>query len=422
MRNRSCHATRALGLVALVGGLFSPATLLGQQKPDPLAGKASDIKAMLRAGEISDETTFDDFFNKYLFKQFVSPTRPYSLDTLSKLRMDLKVQYCTVAKTDSEARTRLNKMTLQFMDKLSNGKYGQYDAAIKFNALLVIGDLNEREGDAKNDAKNPAKPYSESLPVLIRTVSGDSKDYSKMAALIGLGRFAAAGAIPPSKAGDLTSSLLKMVNQKSPSADRSQEANDWFRRSAGQVLASLGNPGPGNSVAKAFESVVADSDAGPMTRCEFAQYLGQLKYPPSAKVDLSALANSLGHMAADICKQELESAKLANRPPSRRVVVCSLYNAGFGLKGVLAAAENSSHKEFVDNLYKRVASLHKWIDDPKFEEDTLAVELGGKINELETALIAQPTAKLVSDQKEKATQPADQKVGARAAVDAGAKP
>ncbi|HEV3137705.1 MAG TPA: hypothetical protein VGZ26_07365, partial [Pirellulales bacterium] len=235
-------------------------------------------------------------------------------------------------------------------------------------------------------------------------------------------RFAAAGAIPQSKAVELTSSLLEMVNQNAPPANRSTEGNDWFRRSAGQVLASMGNPGPGNSVAKAFETVVADSGASPMTRCEFAQYLGQLKYPPSAKVDFSSLANSLGHMAKDICKQELESAKLANRAPSRQVVVCSLYNAGFGLKGVLAAAENSSHKEFVDNLYKRVASLHKWIDDPKFEEDTLAVELGGKVDELETALIAKPTAKLVSDQKEKATQPADQKDGARAAVDAGAKP
>jgi hypothetical protein len=222
--------------------------------------------------------------------------------------------------------------------------------------------------------------------------------------------------------------MLEMVNQNEPPANRTAEANDWFRRRAGQVLASFGNPGPGNSVVKAFESVVADSDAGPMTRCEFAQYLGQLKYPPSAKTDLSALANSLGHMAADICKQELESAKLANRAPSRQVVVYSLFSAGAGLgtggKGILPLVETSpaKEKEFVDKLRKRLGSLYKWIDDPKFDEDTLAAELGGKINELETELSAKPTAKLVSDQKEKATQPVDQKAGARAAVDAGAKP
>jgi hypothetical protein len=419
MRIRSSYATRTLVLGALVGWSFSAGTAFGQ-KLDPLAGKAGDIKGMLRAGEITDEEHFNEFFEKYLFKQFEAPTRPYSLDTLPTLRLHLKAQYCGIAKADSEVRARLNKMVhAKMWDIVSKGKYGQYDAAIKYNALLVIGDLNDKEGDGKI----PAKPYAESLPDLIRVVSPKSRDYMKLAGLIGLERFATAGAIPPAKATELTSTLVEMVNQQTPPANRSPDAHDWIRRLAGQVLASLGNLGPGNSVMKAFESVVSDSDASPTMRCEFAQYLGQLKYAPSAKVDLTALSNALGHMAVDVCKQELESAKLANRAPSRRIVVDSLYSAMVGLvgpvgkSGLVAAAEGSPHKAFVDKLKTGVGSLHKWIDDPKFEDEALAAELGGKISDLETVLVARPTAKLVSDKKEKAAASLDQQGGARAAVD-----
>jgi hypothetical protein len=422
MRIRSCFATRTLALAALIGWSFTPGIVFGQ-KLDPLASKSGDIKGMLRAGEITDEKTFNDFFEKYLFKQFEAPTRPYSLDSLSTLRMHLKAQYCNVAKAESEARVRLNKMAFTKMsDMVRNGKYGQYDAAIKYNALLVIGDLNEKEGDAKNSAK----PYAESLPELIRYLSPNSKDYMKEAALIGLERFAAAGAIPRAKAIELITPLLEIVNQQTPPPNRSAEANDWIRRSAAQVLVGIGSPGPGNSVAKAFEAVVVDSDAGTMIRCEFAQDLGQLKYPATAKVDFSALANSLGHMAVDVCKQELESAKLANRAPSRRIVVYSLYSALVGLigpaakSGLVAAAEGSSHKAFVDKLRAGVQSLHKLLDDPKLEEDELAVELGAKLNELETVLVAKPTAKLVSDKKDKPAVPMDQQDGARAAIEPAA--
>jgi hypothetical protein len=422
MRIRSSYATRTLVLTALVAWLLAAGTLFGQQKPDPLAGNSGAIKAMLRAGEITDEKQFDEFFDKYLFKQFVAPSRPYSLDALSVLRMNLKAQYFGVAKTDSEARARLNKMTLKKMTEIGKVKYDQYDAAIKYNALLVIGDLNEKEGDAKNSAK----PYAESLPELIRYLSPNSKDYMKEAALIGLERFAAAGAIPRAKAIELITPLLEIVNQQTPPPNRSAEANDWIRRSAAQVLVGIGSPGPGNSVAKAFEAVVVDSDAGTMIRCEFAQDLGQLKYPATAKVDFSALANSLGHMAVDVCKQELESAKLANRAPSRRIVVYSLYSALVGLigpaakSGLVAAAEGSSHKAFVDKLRAGVQSLHKLLDDPKLEEDELAVELGAKLNELETVLVAKPTAKLVSDKKDKPAVPMDQQDGARAAIEPAA--
>ncbi|MBI3837945.1 MAG: hypothetical protein HY288_08430 [Planctomycetia bacterium] len=306
------------------------------------------------------------------------------------------------------------------MTDLLRGKYGQYDAAIKYNALLVIGDLNEKEGDAKT----AAKPYPDSLAVLMLAAqSPKSRDYMKLAGLIGLERFAAASAIPQTKAAELTNSLLEMVNQQAPPANRSQEANDWMRRNAAQVLASLGSPGPDNNVVKAFEAVVADSDASPTMRCEFAQYFGQLKYPPAAKVDLSAVSNLLGHMTADICKQELDSAKLANRAPSRRIVMYSLYSAGVGIgassakSGLAAAAEGSPHQEFVDKVRTNVKSLYQWLDDPKFDEETLAIELGGRINELETVLVPRPTAKLVSEQKEKLADPTQRQDGARAAVD-----
>lgn len=421
MRTRSCCATLALVLTALAGWLFPVGTLCAQ-KPDPLAGEASGIKAMLRAGEITDEKTFEDFFKKYYFKQFVAPTRPYSLDDLSRLRKELKSQYFLVPTKAPAAHARLNELALETMKQVLSGKYGQYDSAIKYNALLVIGDLNEKEADP---GKANAKPYPAALPVLMLAAhSAKFKDYMKVAGLIGLERFAAARAIPQAKSAELTTSLLAIVNQQAPPANRTPEAHNWIRRSAGQVLASLGNPGPGNSVVKAFEAIVANPEVSPTMRCEFAQFFGQLKYPPTSKTDLSALSNLLGHMAADICQQELDSAKLANRAPSRRLVMYSLYSVAVGISanssaksGLFAAAEGSPHKEFIDKVNARVKTLYQWIDDPKFDDAELAVELGDKINDLETVLIAKPTAKLVSEQTEKPADPVERQNAARAAVD-----
>ncbi|MBI3837946.1 MAG: hypothetical protein HY288_08435 [Planctomycetia bacterium] len=86
-RSHSCYAVPTLLTTAFVGWLLSAGTLWAQQKPDPLAAKAGEIKMTLRAGDIpaADEQQFDDFFNKYFFKQFVTPARPYSLDNLAKV-------------------------------------------------------------------------------------------------------------------------------------------------------------------------------------------------------------------------------------------------------------------------------------------------------------------------------------------------
>ena len=151
-------------------------------------------------------------------------------------------------------------------------------------------------------------------------------------------RHASLGGIPKEKTAPLIEALLKVVNQQEPPGGRDPAAHQFIRRKAAEVLATIGSVGPNNSVVKAFQAIAADPDTRPGLRCDMIQFLGQLKYPAAAKVDLQRLANSIGHDAVEICKQELSAAKAANRPPSRQLVVYALFSAKDGLGAPTAKA------------------------------------------------------------------------------------
>ena len=119
------------------------------------------------------------------------------------------------------------------MKTILRGKYDNADdAAIKFNALLVVGELNDPEEGGKG---KPSAAASALLVQLIKSPDGKAvKDYMKAAALVGLERHAAVpGAIPDKTRTELTDALIKLLEQKEPPAGRDEAAHQYLRRSAG---------------------------------------------------------------------------------------------------------------------------------------------------------------------------------------------
>jgi hypothetical protein len=259
---------------------------------------------------------------------------------------------------------------------------------------------------------------------LFDSVQSPSKDFMKVAGLVGLERFASFGAVPQANQAELIKAMLALVNQQTPPANRSPDAHDWLRESAGAVLANLGSTGPSNSVVKSFDAVISDAAAPAMLRCQFAQYLGQLKYPSAAKVDLTSLANSLGRMALDITKQELAGAKLANREPSRRIIVYAFYSALVGLVqngkgGLVAPADGTPSEKQVAAVVSSVKLIHKRADDPDGDLTALATEL----NKLELVVgeAPKPQAMLAGPEKTDITT-GQREDESRAAVDTATTP
>ena len=105
---------------------------------------------MLNAQKLDQEQLFDDYFKKYFFPQFTS-TSPGTHDNLPLLRKNLR-SFLTYGKS-GPPHEQLNKLTLAAMKNIVEGKY---DLAIKYNAMLVIGDLNEIDGPGKPKPYGPA--------------------------------------------------------------------------------------------------------------------------------------------------------------------------------------------------------------------------------------------------------------------------
>jgi hypothetical protein len=357
---------------------------------------------MLREGIPGEkQRAFDTYFEKF-FQQFEKPVRGNGLDDLPRLRKDLK-GYFREAR-NREANTQLADLTMKNAKRFLREKYqAEHDAAIKINAMLIIAELNDLDGN---------KPSPKALPILLNAFSKAPKDYFKVAALVGLDRYAAANAIPPASAAELSKQLLDLVNQKQPPAGRTSAAHDYMRRSATRVLTSMGSPGPNNAVVQAFEAIVADPSARLMLRCEIAQFIGQLKYTSAAKVDFQALANTLGHQAADICLSELDAAKTEKRPPSRRRIVYALSSSKDALSGLQAPAADTPAKKFVSDLYAKLKIIHGDIDSPDLTDESVDAEVTVKIKDLQSilgpkaAVAKQEVAK--AEPKEKPTEPAKQ--------------
>ena len=413
MRVGAFHTAVASLLAAAIGWLIA-STTLGAQKEgkSPLANKKPEMMKILRDRDIpaGQKEAFDEYINDYLLKPFTEKS-PSLHDNLPRFRKELK-QHLTMGKT-GEAHDHLNDLTLKKMKDILLSKS---DSAQKVNAMIVIGDLNETE----IDGTIPAKPLPTSFPVILVAVQSPKfTDDVKVTALVGLERFAAAGAIPADKKADLTKLLLALLNQQNPPGIRDPAAHDWMRRLAAQVLASMGNTGPDNSVVKAFVAIVSDSKARTTLRCDLAQYLGQFKYPAGSKVDYTALANTEGRLVVDVCQQEVERAKNSNRAVSRRLIMYAIDCVLLGLgkepsggkagTGMLAAAAASPHKDFVETVKAKLIAVNKWLDDTELTEDQIETDLLGKIDGLQSALVPLKKEELMAaDNKEKIAEPAKQ--------------
>ena len=78
--------------------------------------------------------------------------------------------------------------------------------------------------------------------------------------------------------------MLSIVNEKEAPEGRSAEGHAWMRRSAAQVLATLGDVGAKqkNNVLAALGGIVKDADAPLSLRCALAQ-----NFPGTVEADVS---------------------------------------------------------------------------------------------------------------------------------------
>ena len=375
----------AIGITAVVASLWSSGTICCAQQ-NPLVAQKPAIGRILRGQSLADPQNaklFDDYFNRF-FRQFINPSpRP---ETFPDLRHDLHI--FRVVGQKGAAYDRLNAMSYKYMAGIAaSAKYG---TAARVNAMLILGDLNEQEG---------GQPLAKAFRPLLLFATGDSfrgkpiPDELKVAAMVGLNRWASLKAVPSEQQAALAAAMLKLLGEQTPPAGRTAVGHNWMRRIAADILASLGSPGPKNEVVAAYEKVIANASARDTLRCETAESVGKLKFPQGSNVDFASLANLIGHQTVEICQRELDATE---RKPRRRLFAYALRSAllglggGNGRGGLKAASAGTDGQQFVEAVRGPIDAAYETVEDENVDLTSVSDAVETMIGELQSLLRDKP--------------------------------
>lgn len=270
---------------------------------------SSNVQKMLRAQAFGagEEAQFDAFY-----KQFALPrwTVPEEYGSLPAFRKDLRRDFLN-GKAGAPY-DRLLELSFNYLRRISARGF---HPAVRYNAMLMLGDLNVQEFPP--GSKSVVQPYPPAQQSLLQAVKDTDSDAVRVAALVGLQRHASLGNINPQiRDGQLIPILLELAKSPPPK-DRSPEGHAWLRAMAIDTLAALRVPGPDGSVVLAMVVIVGDKDTPLLARLAAARALGSLDLKGFNALTPSQLAVPLGNLAVEVCTSELARARVAAKAPAR---------------------------------------------------------------------------------------------------------
>jgi hypothetical protein len=188
-----------------------------------------------------------------------------------------------------------------------------YHPAVRYNAVLVLGMLDQQYAIETGAGKRPPKPLPDANKFLVLIVSSAADDKPVppplvLGALIGLERHAQyRDGLPPDAIAPMTAALLKLITHEQPIQEIDRDAYSWIRVRAAAALAKLGSVGENNAVHNALLKLIASSKSLD-DRCEVAALLERIIYK-DAKLDDAATAEPLFALARDLAAAEDKRAK-----------------------------------------------------------------------------------------------------------------
>ncbi len=278
---------------------------------------------------------------------------------------------CGIGERPSQVHEYLNLTVLKYMADLSKG---DYHPAVRVNAMLMIGELNA--GEPATTSVLPV-PLSEAVPVLTSAIEAkDQIDVVKIAAMVGLQRHCALGAIKSDQAkAAVLKAILGLLNTRRP-AGRTAAGDGWMRAQAAGILGMLKTTGKGNVAVTSLGKLVADRTLPLSTRCAAAEAVGKLNYHGAGRTNVEPIALALGKLATDACAAEMDSI-------SRRRLKGRLYAINLGLTrlGTVAGAP-----EIVAKLKNSLAVMLGLIEDKNLAPNTMMERINQEAAKLNTLL------------------------------------
>jgi hypothetical protein len=260
----------------------------------------------------ADKASFAEYFQKYYFPS-MTRTGQDDLAKLGDARFRLFKNFLW-STNNPELQKDLTDMAFNAMGAVVLSKNPPpYHPAVRYNAVLILGLLDEVYAiDSGGDAR-PPKPLAKANKALTFIVDKATIDEQFpppviLGALIGLERHALyKEGLEAGAADAMSKAMLKLVNQDKPIQEMDPEAYAWLRMRAAGALAQLGSVGQNNAVHDALVKLAADFESLD-DRCAAAALLAKLNYD-GAKIDGADTAKNLLALAREVGAEEGKRAE-----------------------------------------------------------------------------------------------------------------
>jgi len=327
---------------------------------------------------------FDDYFVNFVFPQFLEEENRTNLLRLPQLRRDLKNFYF-VPGQQGVVHDRLVELTHNWMKAVI---VGQWQTIFKYNAVLVIGDLNQKEAQPQ---VGPV-PYPGALATMLLVVNSnkfDSQDYLRFAAMIGIERHAESHGYSPiggNSVASITAAMLPIAQQQSSPIKRSVEGHNWYRRSAIQILGAIGDPGSNGAVVTALEAAATDPKSVLALRLAAAESLARIKYG-GLKVDYGRVAKEIGDVVCDVCDYQLAEHAKDQSYELKRVLRSNLGPVREALTSpsrpnLVTSSSGSPQQATVTAITAKIEDICKFCDNEKNDDKSISAGIGAKLDAL----------------------------------------
>ncbi|MCA9206868.1 MAG: hypothetical protein KDA55_00860 [Planctomycetales bacterium] len=268
-----------------------------------------------------NKAAMDKYFG-YFFGQMTH------LDRLVELPNDRAKLYKDFA-TVKNGNVR-NYMLTQSLNKANTLANGNYHPGVRYNAMLIIGDLDQVGADLIK--QEPPVPYGAALGLLVRAYNDPQQiEAVRVAALLGIQRHAmlASQTWQPAQRDYIIRMMSTLLTQTAEAVNRDPAGHAWMQRRAIETLAAINAEGPKGEVLNLIAAKALDDKAPMSLRLTAAENLG--RFPLKAvKLDATQVTSKLAGLAVTACQNELDRVAAMLKQAKADEEELSGANGGYG--------------------------------------------------------------------------------------------
>lgn len=275
-------------------------TQVPQAEVSALAGKVGAILRAPNAPSPADIELLDRYFMKHLYPTITQYEPPSALGNLSASRDILFKRFIDVTKSQA-TRDHVIAGALKAMGAIAKGGF---HPAVRYNAVLIIGQLDQ----------TPGKPLPAATEALVTIL--ENEEFNKVAvptalkvgALIGLQRHVAAG-VEPAIAERITKAALAVASREEAPDDATPKVYGWVRKQAAKLVTAQQAKGLTPEVHQELVALLSDKTIDLDDRCGIAQLLKPDMFKTAQGLDSDAMAVALGDLAKRVLDFESDKAQ-----------------------------------------------------------------------------------------------------------------